>query len=164
MRQWTEMKAWRLALVLLTCGVFAGTGQRTHAGAATRCGFVSTSGVRFGSYNAFSDQPLNSAGTIAYQCTGVSPADIVTIELSRGNSGSYQPRAMSGPSPRFEYNLYMDAACTMVWGDGSGGSSVYMDHPPDGRTVSLPIFGRIPPRQLLQAGIYNDLIVVTLQY
>ncbi|MFI5308073.1 MAG: spore coat U domain-containing protein [Polyangiales bacterium] len=134
------------------------------AHAAMSCSIVSTSGVAFGSYDGFSTTPLDSAGSVAFRCTGVGPADMISIQIGRGSSGSFLPRAMSRHRFRLEYNLFMDAARTIVWGDGTGGTSAYTARPVESQMVSVPIFGRIMPRQNVEAGAYGDLVVLTVLY
>ncbi|WKT85020.1 spore coat protein U domain-containing protein [Thermosynechococcus sp. HY596] len=51
-----------------------------------------------------------------------------------------------------------------MWGDGTGGSSLRTLVPVNNTPTTLEIFGRIPTRQFVPAGIYSDTIVVTLEY
>jgi spore coat protein U-like protein len=134
------------------------------AHAAMNCSIVRTSGVAFGSYDANRTNPLDSDGLIAFRCTSVGAADMLTIQLGRGDSNSFLPRKMRLGNGRLEYNLYLDASRTIVWGDGTMGTAVYAVHPPDGQPVSVPIFGRVPPRQNVRAGAYGDSIIVTVLY
>jgi spore coat protein U-like protein len=131
---------------------------------AMSCTIVNTSSVRFGAYDVFDIQPLDSTGTVEFRCTQVEAGDMLSIQLSRGQSNSFLPRAMMRRGTRFEYNLYLDAARTIVWGDGTSGTSTYTVRPPDGQTVSVPIYARIPPRQNVAIGTYSDTIVLTILY
>ncbi len=136
----------------------------SRTAAATRCTIDNSSGVRFGPYRASRQDPLDSVGFIVYSCDGVQAADVVTIQLGRSLNGSFLPRAMVGPSRNFEYNLYVDAARTVVWGDGTSGTTAYRGRPPEHRSVSVPVYARIPPRQPVPIGHYADMIVVTLLF
>lgn len=135
-----------------------------HVHAATRCALDTSSGIAFGVYLANRAAPLDSVGFIAYSCDDVSASDVITIELSRSRGGSFIPRKMTGPGGAFEYNLYQDAARTVVWGDGTAGTGTYRARPPEGRSVSVPVYGRIGPGQVVARGQYVDTIIVTLMY
>jgi spore coat protein U-like protein len=131
---------------------------------AMSCTIVNTSSVRFGSYDVFDNQPLDSTGTVEFRCTQVAAGDMLSVQLNRGASNSFLPRAMMHRGTRFEYNLYLDAARTIVWGDGTSGTSTYSVRPLDGQTISVPIYARIPPRQNVAIGTYSDSIVLTVLY
>jgi spore coat protein U-like protein len=124
---------------------------------------VSTSGVAFGSYSVFDFAATNSTGTISYSCT--LPVNPPVIRLSRGNSSTFFPRAMSKVGDTLAYNLFLDAPCTTVWGDGTSGTSVYSAGPPaDGLNYIVTIYGRIPARQNVRGGHYSDSIVVAIDF
>ena len=53
-------------------------------------------------------------------------------------------RRMHRRGRHLEYNLYLDAARTQVWGDGSRGTLRYQTRPVAGRIESVPIYGRFP--------------------
>jgi spore coat protein U-like protein len=131
---------------------------------AMSCTVINTSSVRFGSYDVFDNQPLDSTGNLEFRCTQVAAGDMLSIQLNRGESNSFLPRAMMHRGMRFEYNLYLDAARTIVWGDGTSGTSAYTARPIEGQTISVPIYGRIPPRQNVAIGSYSDSIVLTVLY
>lgn len=124
---------------------------------------VSTSGVAFGNYSVFSFAPSNTTGTISYACT--LPVTPPVIKLNRGLSSSFTPRSMSTTGDSLQYNLFLDAACTTIWGDGTSGTSVYSaSAPADGQNYNVTIYGRIPARQNVRAGNYSDSIVVTIEF
>jgi spore coat protein U-like protein len=132
---------------------------------AAQCVFVSTVGVAFGTYDVFTPAPTDSAGTITYYCTGVKPKDRVSIYLARGGGNSYTPRQMQHAADRLGYSLYLDAAHTVIWGDGSGGTQFYGPlKPPDGVNVTLNVYGRTTAQQDVGVGAYGDAITVTMSY
>jgi spore coat protein U-like protein len=148
--------AWVLAFGLAQLGAVA------HA--TMSCTIERVTGVSFGSYDSGRSSPVDSAGLVAFRCTHVAPGDMITIELGRGDSNSFQPRAMTMRSEKLEYNLFLDAARTIIWGDGTSGTSTYVARPADGQSTQVPIFGRIPPRQSVRGGTYNDVIILTVLY
>ena len=133
-----------------------------QAQAATGCTVLSVSGVNFGEYNPRDRMPFDSVGTIVYECRGAGGADTVSIELSRSRAGRFD-RTMTRMGSAIEYNLFLDPARTQIWGDGTGGTGVYRGRA-SSQPVSVPVYGRLAPRQSLPEGNYADSIVVTLVY
>jgi spore coat protein U-like protein len=133
------------------------------AQAAIKCS-VTTVGVAFGLYDVFSSSPLLSAGSVTIRCIGLGTGiDPVSVALSTGGSGSFQPRTLFRGSDRLNYNLYLDPGHSQIWGDGTGGSLRYASVS-NNQPVTLTIFGRIPPGQDVTVGTYSDTIVVTVNF
>jgi spore coat protein U-like protein len=131
--------------------------------AAAQC-TVSASGVSFGSYDVFAPAPRDSSGSVTYECLVVVT---VQITLSRGSAPTFTPRTLVQGAETLQYNLYLDNARSTVWGDGSGGTSVFtrtLALGDVGQTVVVPVYGRIPARQDVSAGAYNDSITVTINF
>ena len=128
---------------------------------ANRC-VVSVTPVDFGTYNPLLPGDTRTTGIVTYNCTQSRP---ISITLTRSGS-SYDSRSMGHGPNTVAYNLYLDAAGTMVWGDGSGGSQVYRDPtPPPDTNVSVPIYGRMPARQRqARVGLVDDKLLVKLNY
>ena len=123
---------------------------------------ITTTGVNFGPYNVFDSAPVDSTGSVRYQCTG--NTNSFTIAIGRGSSPTFTPRTLQNGADAMNYNLYLDAARTSVWGDGTSGTTLFTVWNPTGKAVSVPIFGRIQPGQDVTAGTYSDSIVVTIQF
>jgi spore coat protein U-like protein len=72
---------------------------------------------------------------------------------------------VSGADQLF-YNLYLDAARTIIWGDGTGGTQSFFIGNPQGNNqdLSVPMFGRIPASQNVKVGAYTDTVTVTLSF
>jgi len=126
---------------------------------------VSASGVSFGTYSVTAPAPTDSTGSVVLQC---SPADKnIQVTLSTGSSSTYAARALTQGSDQLLYNLYIDAAMTAVWGDGTAGTSVlsipnWTGGP--GKPQVHTIYGRVPAQQDVAAGTYGDSIVVTVDF
>ena len=143
------------AAALLGCALFC-------ASPAEAACTITTTSVAFGSYDVFSATPVDSTGTVSFQCF---INFNVTVALSRGASTTFTPRTMKKGSEALSYNLYQDAARTAIWGDGTGGTTVYSNtFPPILQTVTLTIYGRIPPGQDISAGTYTDTIIATVNF
>ena len=143
-------------ITFLAC---AGAGE---AATPNRC-VVTVTPVQFGTYNGLRPGDVRSTGTVVYNCTQSSP---VTISISRGGTAFLDNRRMTQAGHALLYNLYLDPAGTVVWGDGTGGSQVYRDPAPAPDTnISIPVYARVPALQRNpRTGIYDDTLVVTINY
>ena len=126
---------------------------------------VTTVSVAFGAYDPTSGTPDDTAGSATARCKRNDPAP--NIALSTGGSGTFFPRRMTGGTWTLNYNLYTNAARTIVFGDGTGGTATV--NPPGvdvpGRTDYMAtIYGRIPALQNVGAATYNDTVIVTVTW
>jgi spore coat protein U-like protein len=133
---------------------------------AITCSIDGLTGVSFGAYDVFDPAPLDTAGDLTVTCSDVDPADNVTVSLSAGESGPYARRELSSAAgDTLVYDLYLDAAHTAPWGDGTHGTSWYGPiNPASGVPFVVHAYGRMPARQDVAAGAYGDTIVVTVAY
>jgi spore coat protein U-like protein len=123
---------------------------------------VSTSGIAFGSYNPLQAAALDSAGDLAVSC---SAPTAYGLALGTG-TGSHAARQLSGSrGVGLVYELFLDASRSTAWGDGSSASAVVSGVSPDGGVVvHHTVYGRIPARQNLPAGIYSDSVSILVSY
>jgi len=144
-----------LALVL----IFA---PNAAAQAGNTC-TISTTSVAFGSYDVFSGADVNTTGSVTINCG--SAVRNLTVSLSQGSSGTYANRTLVKGGETLAYNLFTDAACTSVWGDGTPGTQTYFNaDPPNNTNVVLTIYGRITALQDVSAGAYSDTITATINW
>lgn len=154
-------------------GVLALLGAEAARAGAT-CS-IATTGVSFGVYDISLVGPNDSSGNITVTCSYVAPgaATAVNFEasLSAGASGSYTPRQMASGPGRLDYNLFLDAARSSIWGDGLSGTGIATGELRVGpgvgngtRSAQLPLYGRVPAQQAVPMGTYSDTIVVTLTF
>jgi spore coat protein U-like protein len=138
----------------------------TSAFAAAVCSVAST-GTAFGNYDTLSGSNKDVVGIISVTCTGsIGDAVSYTIGLSPGN-GSFAARDMQAGGAQLRYNLYSDASRLMVWGDGTGGTSIVSDNyslPAATSTRTYTVYGEIPIQTGPIAGSYLDTLVITLNY
>jgi len=156
----------RLLLLVATIAWAGAARANCAAGGSCFCS-VSLTSIAFGGYNPQSASPLDTVGTMSVSCTSSDPAtSTFSVLLSPGSSGNTNARAMMSGSHPLYYNLYTNAARTIVWGDGSGGGeAVDSAFPvPSRSTISLSIYGRIPALQNAWVGIYHDSVTVTVSY
>ena len=143
-----------------SAGARAGTSSvhRTSGIAAPGGCTLSVGPLQFGRYDSRSDQPCDFTATLVYRCTGTPP--IIAI-LGGGSGQGFERRMMQGEKS-VRYNLYLDAARTLIWGDGTGGSGVYPGRA--GSEQRVTIYGRVSPHQNVQAGAYLDVVAVAVHY
>jgi spore coat protein U-like protein len=126
---------------------------------------VSASGVAFGVYDPTSPAALASSGTIAVSCTVPSGHNPVTIAFSTGSSGTFGARKMVSGTDTLNYNLYLDAAYTQVWGDGTGNTVTDTQFVTHGKPAfSATVYGMMPALQSAAAGTFSDTITVTVSF
>lgn len=148
----------------LVCGLLAlFFSGRAHA-QVSAC-TVSATGVAFGIYDPTSPAATLSSGTVAVSCTVPSGHNPVTIALSTGSSGSFASRTLSSGTDTLNYNLYLDAAYTQVWGDGTGGSVTDTQYVTHGQPAfNATVYGVMPAMQSPGAGTFSDTITVTVSF
>jgi spore coat protein U-like protein len=155
----------RLSSVLTAVSIVLAVGAwGAPAAEAAQC-TISTTPVVFGIYNVFTAAPLDTVGTVTYECNG--GAKHVVVSISRGQGSTFAQRAMRkfGGTDRLYYNLFLDASRTAVWGDGSPGTQVHSGgNPPNKQVVAVPVYGRIPPAQDISAGVYFDAVAVEINF
>ena len=147
-----------LLIALLATAAIAGL----SFSALAVCSLSSTS-ISFGTYDVFSTSPLDTNGSVVYRC-GNSDNNI-SISFDRGGAASFNPRQMRNGSLALNYNLYLDAARTIIWGDGTAGTQTYfIKNPPNNQDVTVPVYGRVPTGQSVNRGVYSNTIVVTINF
>jgi spore coat protein U-like protein len=161
----------RLALLCVLAMPALLLAGRVHA--AADCN-VTAGGVAFGAYDPLATTPDDSTGTVTVTCVNTGPANTrvdFSVALSTGVSGAYSQRYMKSGTPRLNYNLYRDAARTIVWGNGSSGTSSIAGTLTVGpgagngtKSATYTVYGRAPALQDATPGAYSDSIVITLTY
>jgi spore coat protein U-like protein len=143
-----------LVILLLLCSSAA-----SAQGSCT----ISVTSVAFGNYNVFTVSAYDSTGTVTYRCN--SQATNISIALSDGSSSTFSPRTLRNGGEVLNYNLYRDAARSTIWGDGTGGTSVYTNaNPPNNSNVNVTIYARIPAQQDVSAGSYSDTVSAVINF
>jgi spore coat protein U-like protein len=153
----TKLTKWLLIALLAIAAV---VGQSFSALAV--CSLSGTS-ISFGNYDVFSTSPLDTNGSIVYRCGNAD--NNISISLDQGGASSFNPRRMLKGSEALNYNLYLDAARTVIWGNGTGGTQTYfIKNPPNNQDVTVPVYGRVPTGQSVSKGAYTNTITVTINF
>jgi spore coat protein U-like protein len=130
--------------------------------ALASCSFRSVTDVGFGTYNVFDILPnASGVGNITVKCQG-GPSNAFDVTLSTGQSHSYVSRMMKSGASTLIYNIYTSASRSIVWGDGTGGSSTQTAY--KNSTTTLSLFGQIPAGQDVANGIYTDNLIATVNF
>ncbi len=145
---------------LLIFGLFVSVLLQPNSASAS-CRFTSVSDISFASYNVFSSSANTSGvGSLTLKCGNEEHASN-EVTLSTGQSNNYATRFMKSGSNRLNYNLYTNVSRTVVWGNGTGGSSVMKA---DKNTTTLTIYGLIPSGQDAAFGSYQDTVTATVDF
>jgi spore coat protein U-like protein len=126
---------------------------------------ISATAVSFGAYDVFSPTALDAQGQVSVTCSLILTG--FTVGLDRGGAPSFSPRQLKQGAEPLNYNLYLDSARTIIWGDGTPGTQVFTQGgiilvPP--QTFLLPVYGRIPPSQDVTFGLYTNTVVATVSF
>ena len=116
-----------------------------------------------GVLNANVDGETASSGTgsIQVQCTNGVP---YSIGLGNGQNGAdANSRRMKGGTELVTYQLYKSSARTDIWGDGTNGAAG-MQATANGTAQPYRVFGRVPPQTTPAAGVYTDVVQITVTY
>jgi spore coat protein U-like protein len=142
---------------------------------AADCTLSATSLAFPGAYDpigAHAAADLDGSSAISFTCSrtlpGVERVNF-SLSLSTGGSGTYTPRRMAAGANTLDYNLFTDATRSVIWGNGTGGTSLVtgkfnLTPGQPTRSESLTVYGRIPRAQDAAAGNYLDSVTVTLSF
>lgn len=121
-------------------------------------------------YDPLGASNIFGVGNVQITCTYVGLGSAIPayqIQLSTGISNSFVNRSMRLLGNNLLYNLYTNPSYSLVWGDGTGGTSVVSDSYTMSAGVIIknyPVYMRIPSSQLVNAGMYYDNITVNVLY
>lgn len=164
----TFVHLFRVLTAPLVAALAFGITAPDPAHACTLCSCsATTTDASFGTYDPTATASTDTSGTISINCTGI-VALFGTVETaaSAGSSGDAVQRTMRQGVNSLNYNLYIDPARSIVFGDGTG-STQTITRPLNGLLIfgqSVFFYGRIPAGQRVTAGTFTDSIVITVTY
>lgn len=105
---------------------------------------------------------ITATTSISVTCTN---NDAYRIALNGGGSGNVSARTMSlqGGGGTVSYQLYLDAAHGIPWGDGTAGTSMYTAAG-TGNAQAATIYGLVPAQTTPPPGNYSDTITATVMF
>jgi len=152
-----------IALQGLVAPASAATASGTVAVSATLTSIcaVNASTMPFGNITATTPTPLtNAGGNVNVTCSNTTA---YTVALDKGaNGATIALRKMNAGANFLSYQLYTDAAHTIIFGDGTTGVTVAGTG--NGVSQAIPIFGQVPAQAGIVPGVYADTVNVTLTY
>jgi spore coat protein U-like protein len=129
---------------------------------APGCSFAVIDTLDFGSYDDASSSASLTTATFRVKCKGVGNDAVTLAAGPSGNTGDFLDRRLRGPGGSdLTYQVYINAARTVVWGDGTRDTSPAVVLTP-GANKDFTVYGEIPPGQYGDVGEYADSIVVTV--
>ena len=133
------------------------------------CSFSSTPGVTFGPYDDSSAVDTDTSTSVTVNCArNGGPANVsATLQIGpSAGSGLIANRALRSGANSLNYNLYRDAARSLVWGQTAGvdTESIGINGIPNNgsKAGSFIIYGRIPAMQSVPVGAYSDSVQITV--
>ncbi len=155
--RWQLKKGIRIAAISLVAFCF---GPALLWGACR----VSAVGASFGSYSPFDTAAVTSTGTITIDC-GVDTSHVIVAIGPSQSSGGFNPRQMRGSgSNLMNYNLYTASDLTVIWGDGTQGTSTQFFNIKKNKKVDALVYGSIPAAQDVGLGSYSESLLVTINF
>lgn len=119
--------------------------------------------VAFGDYSVFGSSGATLQTSISLTVDCVPPATTEVHLTASSTSGSFSPRQMGNASERLDYNAYLDAAGTQIFGNGSGGTfAPSITGQPGNRITVVPVYFRTTLGADAAAGLYSDTLTVSL--
>jgi spore coat protein U-like protein len=168
MRSEAFAPAMRLAIIIVYGALAIAATLAASSPAHARnpnCSFTITN-VSFGTVDLTANTTFDTTGTLSATCRGDNNATMrVCPNFANGTGGSNSgdPRFMLNGSTQLNYNLYSDAARTIVWGshlDGFASTPPTIDIPLNGSgngSANVTIYGRIwAAQQTLPPGSYSS--------
>lgn len=148
----------QLAGTTLVCLLAAGP---VHA--VLSCTIQSAPPMAFGNYNPLLFTNLDAQTSINITCTGTG-SELMETRLGPGVSGTMGARVMRNGTASLSYGLYTNSARTIIWGDGTAGTSFPIDRIRRFSNITYQVYGRIPPRQNVPVGPYSDTVVIQVDW
>lgn len=118
---------------------------------------ITTVDMDFGVYD-----PTTVSDAITFVETICTNDSIAVLTLDGGASGNIGARTLVKGADTLNYQLYLDAARTQVFGDQSGGQTLGVVG--NGTLQTHSVYGRIPTGQFVTEGNYTDTVIATIIY
>jgi len=162
------MKKMLLMLVLLGMSTMTPVAQATLS-----CVFQDSANatlVDFGAYTAGRSTDLVGTGQVTFLCTdtAVIPVGFVayTLAVDQGLSANFASRELRSGASSLAYNLYTDVTYLTVLGDGTAGSGTSTVSGTCALNINcvVNVFGKMEAGQIGNAGVYQDVVTVTITF
>ena len=116
--------------------------------------------INFGIYNPLINQEKISSSSFNITCDTLTT---YSLKILPDNGNIVQNRKLPNnklnSSDFLYYNIFLNTNRTIIFGDGSAGSSIYT-----GSDNNVPIYAHIPARQNVGIGTYSNTLSVELTF
>lgn len=130
------------------------------------CNFTSTPTMDFLSYDptgANATAALGASVGVSVRCTkGASVSIGIDTGANAANAPIGSTRAMKNGTNYLGYDFYHENTYTTLWTNTGGG--LYSFTSASSTPFTVPIYGKVPQAQDVPAGLYQDTVVVTVNY
>lgn len=121
---------------------------------------IRTQDLNFGPYSALDQAPTTANTHVEVTCN-----QFVVVQLSvSAGSGNQLDRRMRRGANDLHYNIYTDTSYNRVIGDGSGGTVAPVRIATGFGPTTFRFYGKIPSRQAVKAGRYDDSLRVSIEF
>jgi len=145
------------------------TGSLTVNASVTQNCLINSPTLAFGAYDPIVTNLSTAAtgtATATFTCTEGASAVYVTANTGSNNAhASGTTRAMAGTGSTYlSYELYTDAAHTVVWNTTNSGGPTFTPTFAASQTANATIYGQIPAGQNVTVSNYTDSITMTINF
>jgi spore coat protein U-like protein len=151
--------------------VLAFLGAALPAAAQVTTCSASSASLNLGVYESYQPAPPDSSAPFTVNCPRAGGPGNQTVTVSIGpsmNSGGIATRRLKHVSQAdtATYNIYRDAARSLVWGDTPGTAQSSTQHLKNNTTVPFvfTLFGRLDALQDVRPGTYTDSLTITVEF
>lgn len=110
---------------------------------------------------------IDATSTLTVTCTNATPYNVALNAGLNDGAGGITARKLKigASSDTVNYQIYRDAARTLVWGVTTSGTPDVVSGTGTGDGQAVTVYGRVPSVQNNpKIGTYNDTITVTVNY
>jgi spore coat protein U-like protein len=128
---------------------------------------ITTTPVNFGVYDVFAGNAVDSTGSISVSCNDPEKKAMpITVSISSGTAGTFNPRKMRDPlsGQTLNYYLFTTQSGATIWGDGTNGSATVTSIISKAATFNSTVYARIPAGQNVGVGTYSDILTATVDW
>jgi len=122
---------------------------------------VTASDLAFGTYDPLNPSPTDAHSVVTITCT-VDSGYAIGLDAGVGSGATVTTRRLSNGASTLNYTLYRDSTRNLVW--GNNGEEEIVTGVGTGAPTEYPVYGRIPPRQSIKRGVYNDTVTVWVSF
>lgn len=168
MRPFTTFLKWFALSWLISSTAFPGSATANLTVTTQVEASCSTFNVDNIAFAAYSGTAINATGLVTINCIAGASYDIA-LGAGLGAAATVATRYMTNQTAgmsdqKLEYKLYSDSGRTVLWGDGTSGTST-VTGTATGSDQLHTIYGTVTGGQTgRKVGIYQDTVVVTLTF